>query len=339
MKFSRKTNDHVLVIGVFQGSETGRAVLKMLRRARFHRAAAIRVSPKGKRRIEEIGASAFGGSVVAALLGLAAGALFSWQRGMEEGHSALLPLLMFLTSGALAGWAFIRLRQQRVASANVNRYARLILQDEMVVLAEVEAGDTERLLAVLRNVGTEPPATFAFHPPASFAFTTPTRLLWPERPSNQRLAENAARLAHEITVNREAKPRGPSFLRRLGEVEQALGWANASLTMSAEVHHAFTLSAEWLLDNAYLIREQMTEMRQSLPRKYYDKLPLIAAGAEAGRPRIYRVATEIVAESGGALDAEIVQKFLDAFQTGHAARHRRTLGHAPDVAAAVARVP
>ena len=85
--------------------------------------------------------------------------------------------------------------------------------------------------------------------------------------------------------------------------------------MSAEVHHAFTLSAEWLLDNAYLIREQVTDLRQSLPRKSYGKLPLITSGAEAGVPRVYRVAAEIVAESGGALDTEIIRKFLDAFQT------------------------
>ena len=110
------------------------------------------------------------------------------------------------------------------------------------------------------------------------------------------------------------KPRGPSFLRRLREIERALEWANASLTMSAEVHHAFTLSAEWLLDNAYLIREQVTDLRESLPQKYYGELPLIASGPEAGLPRVYHVASEMVAESGGALEPEIIRKFLVAFQ-------------------------
>src|SRR5947207_10822519 len=84
--------------------------------------------------------------------------------------------------------------------------------------------------------------------------------------------------------------------------------------MSAEVHHAFTLSAEWLLDNAYLIREQVTDLRESLPQKQYGKLPLIASGAEAGLPRVYQVASEIVAESGGALEPEFIGKFLLAFQ-------------------------
>ncbi len=119
---------------------------------------------------------------------------------------------------------------------------------------------------------------------------------------------------HAIPVSRETKPRGPSFLRRLREIERALEWTNASLTMSADVHHAFTLSAEWLLDNAYLIREQVTHLRESLPQKYYGELPLIGSGPEAGLPRVYQLASEMVAETGGALEPEIIRKFLVAFQ-------------------------
>ena len=171
-----------------------------------------------------------------------------------------------------------------------------------------------RVLAILRDVETEAPVTFAFHPPAPFRFKSSARPLGHELPSSQRLTENAERLAQDLPVNREAKPRGPSFLSRLGEIERALEWANASLTMSTEVHHAFTLSAEWLLDNAYLIREQVTDLRESLPQKQYGELPLIASGPAAGLPRVYELASEIVAEGGGALEPEFIRKFLVAFQ-------------------------
>src|SRR4029450_1828789 len=135
------------------------------------------------------------------------------------------------------------------------------------------ASETARVLMILRNVEAETPVTFAFPSPAPFPFELSARPLGHELPSSQRLVENAARLARAIPVSREAKPRGPSFLRRLREIEGAREWANASLTMSAEVHHAFTLSAEWLLDNAYLIREQVTDLRRSLPPKYYGEVP------------------------------------------------------------------
>src|SRR5205823_12972032 len=132
--------------------------------------------------------------------------------------------------------------------------------------------------------------------------------------SSRRRSDDAARLAGSLGVGREVHPRGKSFLRRLRDTDRALDWANASLTMSAEMHHAFTLSAEWLLDNAYLIREQVTDLRRSLPQKYYGELPLIANGPKAGLPRVYHVASEIVLESGGALEPEIIRKFLVAFQ-------------------------
>src|SRR6266481_5123982 len=317
MRFRQTKDDRVLVVGIFQSPKTGRAVLKNLHRARFRRAAAIHGSARGRPRIEEHGISAIGGSATGSVLSLALGAFIFWERGMlADYRPAGLTLLLaaFALAGALTGWILVRLLQEHVAAASLAKCTSTILPGETVVLSEVNAAKTSRLLAILRDVETEAPVTFAFHSPPHFRFKSSARPLGHELPSGQRLAENAARLAHEIRVNREAKPRGPSFLRRLREIERALEWANASLTMSAEVHHAFTLSAEWLLDNAYLIREQVTDLRESLPQKQYGKLPLIASSPEAGLPRVYHVASEIVAESGGALEPEFIGKFLVAFQ-------------------------
>ncbi|PYJ50820.1 MAG: hypothetical protein DME83_08700, partial [Verrucomicrobia bacterium] len=317
MRFRRTKHDRVLVVGIFQSPKTGRAVLKNLHRTQFRRAAAIHASARGRPRVEENGISAIGGSAATAAFGLALGAFIFWQRGMLADYrlgGLALFFVAFVLAGALTGWILVRLLQEHVAAASLARCASTILPGETVVLAEVRATETSRLLAIMRDVEAEAPVTFAFHSPPHFRFKSSARPLGHELPSGQRLAENAARLAHEIPVSREAKARGPSFLRRLREIERALEWANASLTMSAEVHHAFTLSAEWLLDNAYLIREQVTDLRESLPQKQYGKLPLIASGPEAGLPRVYHVASEIVAESGGALEPEFIGKFLVAFQ-------------------------
>src|SRR3989454_7035721 len=227
----------------------------------------------------------------------------------------LAPLLAaFALAGALSGWILVRLLREHVDEAWLARCASAILPDETLVMAEVEASETARVVVILGDVEAEAPVTFAFRSPRPFSVETTTRPLWEERPSIQHLSENAAQLAGLISVSREAQPRGQSFLRRLREVEDALEWANTSLTMSAKMHHAFTLSAEWLLDNAYLIREQVTDLRRSLPQKDYGKLPLIASGPKAGLPRVYQVASEIVFETGGALEPEIIRKFLAAFQ-------------------------
>jgi len=225
-----------------------------------------------------------------------------------------LLLAAFALAGAITGWILVQLFREHVDAANLVRFTSTILPNETVVLAEVDANKASRVLAILRDVEAEAPVTFGFYPPPPFSVEPSPRPLGPELPSTQRLVENAARLARAIAVSRAAKPRGPSFLRRLREIEDALEWANMSLTMSAEAHQAFTLSAEWLLDNAYLIREQVTDLRKSLPQKQYGKLPLIASGPAAGLPRVYYVAAEMVAETDGALEPEIIRRFLAAFQ-------------------------
>src|SRR2546421_840540 len=317
MRFWPKRNNRVLVVGIFQSRGAGRAVLQNLHRARFRRAAAIHASAKGRRGVKELGIPVIAGSTAASVLGLALGAFIFWQRGMLADYrpvGLVLPFAAFAFGGAITGWILVQLLREHVDSASFARFTNTILPNETVVLAEVEASESSRVLAILRGVEAEAPVTFGFYPPPPFSIESTVRPLTRELLSSQRLVEKAANLARAIAVSRAAKPRGPSFLHRLLEIEHALEWANASLTMSAEAHHAFTLSAEWLLDNAYLIREQVADLRKSLPQKYYGKLPLIASGPNAGLPRVYQVAAEMVAETDGALEPDIIRRFLAAFQ-------------------------
>src|SRR5881394_741604 len=314
MRFWRKKANRVLVVGIFQNVGAGRAVLQNLHSARFRRTAVIYASAKGRQRVEEHGISSIAGSAVASL---ALGAFIVWERGMLAHYAPtglLLLLAAFTLAGAIIGWTLVQLLRQHVDATSLARFTGTILPNETMVVAEVEAGEASRVLAILRGVEAEAPVTFGFYPPPPFSVEPTGRPLGHEFPSGQRLVENAAHLARAIVVGRGEKPRGPSFLRRLREIEHALEWANASLTMSAEAHHAFTLSAEWLLDNAYLIREQVADLRKSLPQKYYGKLPLIASGPNAGLPRVYQVAAEMVAETDGALEPDIIRRFLAAFQ-------------------------
>jgi hypothetical protein len=80
MRFWPKKGNRVLVVGIFQSAEAGRAVLQNLHRARFRRAAAIYASAKGRKRIEQLGISAIGGSVAALVLSVALDAFILWAR-------------------------------------------------------------------------------------------------------------------------------------------------------------------------------------------------------------------------------------------------------------------
>src|SRR2546426_8803145 len=104
----------------------------------------------------------------------------------------LAPLLAaFALAGALSGWILVRLLRQHVDEAWLARCASTILPDETVVMAEVEASETARVLVILGDVEAEAPVTFAFRSPRPFSVESTTRPLWEERPSIQHLPENA----------------------------------------------------------------------------------------------------------------------------------------------------
>ena len=72
-----------------------------------------------------------------------------------------------------------------------------------------------------------------------------------------------------------------------------------------------TADAEWLLDNYYVVEEQVREIRDDLPQRYYWELPKLAPS----QPRVYVLAVELIAHTDSALDEETIVRFLRAFQS------------------------
>ena len=318
IRFPRTQVASVVHVAIFQEQETGRTVLRNLRRDGFGRSALLRASASGK--LRESGVSAAGEAAISAAIGLVVGALLLWREWLQTGPLSAPGIALILTGfalgGVLAGWFVFRILAKRPHALGRAKFRRSILPNETMVMVESAPDDTSRVLEILRDVGDDPSVSFAFHSTAEFEFEPTTRLLRREAPSRQRLAEKASRLARSLSIADGAKTRGrPSLLRRLRESERILKWTEASLSASAELHQSFGLSTEWLLDNAYLIQEQINDIRKSLPERYYKELPVVAGGRQAGLPRVYRIASEIVAESDGALDAEIIRNFLVAFQS------------------------
>ena len=74
-------------------------------------------------------------------------------------------------------------------------------------------------------------------------------------------------------------------------------------------------SAEWLLDNFYIIEEQVKLIKRSLSRGRYSRLPVLKRGFYKGYPRVYSIALEIVAHTSGSMDEKCITSFLEAYQT------------------------
>jgi hypothetical protein len=74
-------------------------------------------------------------------------------------------------------------------------------------------------------------------------------------------------------------------------------------------------AGEWLLDNFYLIEEQIRLARRHLPQSYNHELPRLINGPSSGLPRVYDIALETISHGDGRLDLDGLASFVASYQT------------------------
>ncbi len=104
------------------------------------------------------------------------------------------------------------------------------------------------------------------------------------------------------------------LLVRLGKNEQGLRAFNRA-TLAVDPSRRITPAAEWLLDNFYLIEEQIQMARRHLPRGYSRELPRLLSGPSAGLPRVYDIVLEMIAHVDAQIDVAPLSGFIAAYQT------------------------
>lgn len=87
--------------------------------------------------------------------------------------------------------------------------------------------------------------------------------------------------------------------------------------LNEEVHKSHTLpaSAEWLLDNFYIIEDQIKGLRSELNPKDYYRLPMLREGEYKNFARIYAVIAKLAAQTDGQMDESVLLKHLNSYQT------------------------
>src|ERR1700722_12589956 len=108
---------------------------------------------------------------------------------------------------------------------------------------------------------------------------------------------------------------GPSKLhRRLDENESVLVNAYDLAAAAVAGGRRVNLALEWLLDNFYLIKEQIIMARRHPPRAYSRQLPRLKNGPRVGYPRVYDIALELITHTDGRIDEENLGTFVSAYQ-------------------------
>ena len=105
------------------------------------------------------------------------------------------------------------------------------------------------------------------------------------------------------------------LLARLAANQQVLQGTFDLLAAALKAERRIAPAGEWLLDNFYLIEEQIRTARRHLPPGYSRELPRLLGGQSVGLPRAYDIALETVAHGDGHVDPESLGSFVTAYQS------------------------
>ncbi|WP_416224001.1 GH36-type glycosyl hydrolase domain-containing protein [Thiohalophilus sp.] len=131
--------------------------------------------------------------------------------------------------------------------------------------------------------------------------------------SIEQLKRHAVTLAGQHVI--DPRPGPDRLLPRLADNARVLLAAYDVVTAVATQGQRIVPAEAWLLDNFYLIEQQITLARRHLPRGYSRQLPRLADGPSAGFPRIYDLALELISHMDGRVDSDNATQFIAAYQT------------------------
>ena len=132
-------------------------------------------------------------------------------------------------------------------------------------------------------------------------------------PNLEQISQFAGSLAAEHEVYRRMR-----WIRRifpkLEDDNRILIQAYRSTNEDVKSKKDIVPAAEWLLDNFYIIEEQVKEIQHSLPRNFLNELPVLSKGPHIRYPRIYHIAVEMVQFSESRMDDGFILQFLSEYQ-------------------------
>ena len=311
------------LVSFFASREDAFNARRQLRRRGFGHVAVILRPPAGRPRIHNVGPiqkvllGLAGGLAMGALVGLLIVALGRIISRVQLPFTIEFSMLI----GALAGLLLAPRIQLGISSHLVEQLKHWMLADETVVVIEGEPGSLGLALPILRQISEDQPAVFPFHPKHTYE-TDSLEAIQQEVLTGAQFQKHALLIASEHhTV---VKPRaGEPLLARADKCEREIDRIRRDLDTALRLELGVSPSAEWILDNGYIIQGHIDDVRLNLPRRFYHELPLLdtldqvgtdGASAEA-EPRAYKLASEMVLHTDGRLDRSNITEFLETYQS------------------------
>lgn len=187
----------------------------------------------------------------------------------------------------------------------IRLYKKRVIVDEILVLVEVSQRDVREVLSILRNVKTGHPVTFLLRPPN----LSEKNIELPSVPLTMEELEGQARkLAQSLgPVNLD---KNDQLMQHFHKTSDMLQFLAKDVRDAEYIEQTISSSAEWLLDNMYVLENSIDDIRRNLPKKYFKVLPKL----QNGFPRIDALATRLLKDTACRLSPENIFLFLKAYQ-------------------------
>ncbi len=307
-----------LLLGYFAERQEARRAIRKLRSKGFRRAALVHKTPAGEIITQDpFRWRRFYGTILTAILfGGFSGGLFlflDWA-GLVLSRSLSLPISILIGGliGTLSGGLWLRRSKFGVDRKLLDNQRRWLMSGETVLILQSTLETMQFPVAVLREGGEIPPAVFVLHPrrenPISEVRSSVVTL------SPAQIREQGQHLARDQYVGTRSR-RKAELLRQLEKARRRIHQAGSDLSGAGRLEQGLPPTAEWILDNEYVIESQARDVQRNLPRRYYQKLPVLANEPYRGLPRIYGLAKALVSHTELRLDRENILAFGEAYQS------------------------
>jgi cyclic beta-1,2-glucan synthetase len=298
----RKHPEKNIVVAFFPDGTSSAEAITRLRTERFFRSVRVSVSGTGKGTIR-------GHPHVVHLFSALLSALFfviSTYAGYGRDHTLLIAILVYFSGLLLGPRAGLALRKSAIRV-----YAARALPGEEMVVVQCDPRDTTHLSGLLRSVGSGEPALFVVRP----YLPEPWRTMRRDRHllSAEQLRLFATELAAAQNPLPPARPR-ESILHYLDHWERMIDSVRRDLTEAVELDESITPSAEWLLDNSYITKNHIQDIRRNLPRRFYEILPRVEGDIGETNLRILSLASVLAGKTDGNITAGSIFNLLSSYQ-------------------------
>ncbi len=135
--------------------------------------------------------------------------------------------------------------------------------------------------------------------------------------STRNFAYSLAKKCHAVTSPESKNFSQSSYNLIKHDLKKYADWLEDAYHYFQEISDSgspITVTAEWILDNNYIIRQAISQIKVDLPLGYQKKLPKLSQASQEGFPRIFALSRCLIQWQKFLLDVDNLEEFMAAFQ-------------------------